>query len=223
MKCTVCKTRNTRHVSKLCLVCKNAAEAAGAEEPKLVINLLRSRGTIDDIMGNGAEGLVSEHGEYLEHGRVRGVLPWRDHEAALRAEKRLDAFMEEVLIPIAASANAIVFADCLKGDCFLSSSFNRVMALQASRHATPPITVINFSCDLEILYHNRDKNAAWRELRDKSKAWRQREEKSEENNIKGIKQLIREQPYFKKWSEFKACLSCCRLYPRPYIRTYMHT
>ena len=30
VRCTVCKTRNTGHVSKVCLPCKNAAEAAGA-------------------------------------------------------------------------------------------------------------------------------------------------------------------------------------------------
>ena len=70
----------------------------------------------------------------------------------MRAERRLDAWMAEVLIPIAESSNAIVVCDCLKGDCFLSSSFLRVMELQRGRWAgTCPITVLSFSCDLAAL------------------------------------------------------------------------
>ena len=46
--------------------------------------------------GKAADGLITNEGEYMKNGRVRKVLPWNSHEDALRAEKRLDAFMEEV-------------------------------------------------------------------------------------------------------------------------------
>ena len=145
------------------------------EEPKLVINLLHSQGTVADTLGKCTNGLARIN-DYLGDGRVRGVHPWKSIEEATRAEQKLDDFMEHVLIPIAERNNAVVVCECLKGDCFLSASFNRVMAMQASRHAgAPKITVIAFSCDLESLYRSNDPNAKWRSMRSKSLQWRVRE------------------------------------------------
>ena len=174
---------------------------ASVDEPQLVINLLRSRGTIADILGKCEDGARAV-GEYIDNGIVRGEHPWATEEEALRCEKRLDQFMSEVVIPIAAQNNAVVITDCLKGGCFLSSSFNRVMALQASRYAgKPPITVISFSCDLEILYRNPDKKAEWRAIRDKSAAWRRREGPQEDPQRKGINRLIADMPHYMKYGK----------------------
>ena len=38
----------------------------------------------------------------------------------------------QVIIPKASTSKAIVFCDGMKGHCFLSDSFNRMMELQAS-------------------------------------------------------------------------------------------
>ena len=146
-------------------------------QPRLVINLLRSQGTIFDTIGYCEHG-NKKLGEYLGHGRVRGIHPWETHEDAIQAEKKLDTFMSEVLLPIALSQNAVVIAESLKGGCFLSDSFNRVMARNAARWKhlpQPPVTVINFSCDLEWLYHNPNPLANWRALKKKSNMWRARE------------------------------------------------
>ena len=160
-------------------------------DPKLVINLLHSQGTVADTLGRCTNGLAKMD-EYLEDGRVRGVHPWASLDEAMRAEQKLDAFMESVLIPIAEKNNAVVICECLEGDCFLSASFNRVMAMQASRHAGPPlITVIAFSCDLESLYRNGDPNAKWRRMRSKSHHWKVRE-KGEH----GLLKLKERQNYF---------------------------
>ena len=44
----------------------------------------------------------------------------------------------QVIIPKADESNAIVFCDGVKGRCFLSDSFNRMMKLQVTGHSSPP-------------------------------------------------------------------------------------
>ena len=157
-----------------------------------MINLLYSQGTIADCVGHCERGEVKKN-EYISDGRVRGVHPWHSHEEALAAEKKLDSFMSQVLVPIAAENNAVVVCDCLKGGCFLSASFHRVMALQAGKWVgKPPITVLSFSCDLHSLYRNGDLITSWRALKNKSKHWRKRE-------ADDILPLIHEDEF---WSEF---------------------
>ena len=150
-------------------------EKIETHEPKLVINLLHSQGTVADTLGRCTKGLARIN-DYLEDGRVRGVHPWASLKEATLAEQKLDAFMESVLIPIAERNNAVVVCECLEGDCFLSASFNRVMTMQASRHAGAPlITVVAFSCDLESIYRSSDPDAKWRRMRSESLHWRVRE------------------------------------------------
>ena len=121
-------------------------EGKGISKAGLVINLLRSQGTIADTYGKCESG-GSKPGDYLGNGRVRppddtplpelrraasnraeelraappppplrtqvrGVHPWLSHEEALRAERKLDAWMSEVLIPIAEGNRAVVVCDC---------------------------------------------------------------------------------------------------------------
>ena len=171
---------------------KRLLEAFEMPEPRLVINLLYSQGTIADMLGQCDSGFVKNR-EYYGDGRVRNVHPWLSHEEALRAEKKLDSFMSQVLVPIAAENNAVVVCDCLKGGCFLSSSFHRVMALQAGKWVgKPPITVLSFSADLHALYRNPDLLASWRTLKNKSKHWRKRE-------VDDLLPLIHDDDF---WSEY---------------------
>ena len=127
----------------------------------------------DGALLDGFDEYVSSYDEgwakHATHSTAAGIVanppPFLSQAEDDAAEEKIDRFMAEVLIPIAESSNAIVVCDCLKGDCFLSSSFLRVMDLQRGRWAgTCPITVLSFSCDLAALYHNPDLSSSWREL-----------------------------------------------------------
>ena len=121
-----------------------------------MINLLSSPGTITDTCSNR---------DSVEDGRVRSEHPWASQQLAQLAEKKLDDFMmkahdqaalegiyvfqyvpwltvysyigSQVIIPKASSSKAIVFCDGVKGRCFLSDSFNRMMELQVMGRSFP--------------------------------------------------------------------------------------
>ena len=77
--------------------------------PKLVINLMRSQGTIKDAMGEACFDLAGMiPGDYFAAGRVAYRPPWPSIEEAILAEKALDTFMSDTLIPLATENNAIV-------------------------------------------------------------------------------------------------------------------
>ena len=66
----------------------------------------------------------------------------------------------QVIIPKASTSKAIVFCDGMKGRCFLSDSFNRMMELQASPTlllhpllpSSPLIHLVLVSLSNETLY-----------------------------------------------------------------------
>lgn len=85
--------------------------------------------------------------------------------------KRLDHFMNEVLIPLAAENHAIVFVNADRS-CGLSESFIRVASLMRNKWGDRlPFTVISIVLDAHDLYTNPNKAAHWRRLRDASRAW----------------------------------------------------
>ena len=93
------------------------------------------------------------------------------------AMHRLDAFMSDVLIPLAASTNAVVLTNATECQCMLSSSFLRMTHLQSSRWRTPPFTTISMLTPFSLcaLYANDRPGLEWHEVRRRSFAWKQRD------------------------------------------------
>ena len=97
--------------------------------------------------------------------------PGPHDEAMYNVSKRLDHFMNEVLIPLAAENHAIVFVNADRS-CGLSESFIRVAALMRNKWGDRlPFTIISVVLDTHDLYTNPNKAAHWRFLRDASRAW----------------------------------------------------
>ena len=91
--------------------------------------------------------------------------------AMYKTSEKLDHFMSEVLIPLAAENHAIVFVNAER-TCGLSESFIRVAALMRSKWGDRlPFTIISIVLDTYELYTNPNKAAHWRRLRDASRAW----------------------------------------------------
>lgn len=87
---------------------------------------------------------------------------------------KLDRFMAEVVIPLAAENHAVVFTSADKR-CGLSEAFNRVTSLMRTKWGdTLPFTVLSVVPDLLPLYTNPNPSAHWRKVRDASAAWRVR-------------------------------------------------
>lgn len=70
-------------------------------------------------------------------GIVDGRAAFADLAGERRAEERLDRFMSEVLIPLAAQTNAIVFCNACPNVCILSASLTRMYAVQVCEAPTP--------------------------------------------------------------------------------------
>ena len=69
------------------------------------------------------------------------------------AEQRLDHFMSEVLLPLAAQTRAVVLCSATPDQCALSASFTRMYVAQRRRWgAKPPFTVISLSSATWDLY-----------------------------------------------------------------------
>ena len=151
-------------------------DAFDIREPKLVINLLRSQGTIRDLNGMCEFDSHAKPGQYCGNGRVRNQLPWASYEEALHAEKALDNFMSGCLLPLATENNAIVITEMIDGECFLGTAFNRMLRMQAKKWGeTPPLTILAIGSDVHSFYRNANLESNWRELKKKSKTWKQRE------------------------------------------------
>ena len=92
------------------------------------------------------------------------------------AEEKLDAFMSEVVIPLAARTHAIVIVnphDCM---CCLARSFYRMVNLQRMRWGGHlPFSVVNVTGRIRDLYFNGSADAEWRKVRWNSKNWTARD------------------------------------------------
>lgn len=89
---------------------------------------------------------------------------------------KLDQFMTDVLLPLAASTQALILANAVPGDCALASSLTRSYRLQRAKWGTkPPFVILSVADNLPLLYMNDSSDAYWRALRRASKAWSSRD------------------------------------------------
>ena len=79
-------------------------------------------------------------------------------------------FFEQVIIPLAASTNAIVLCGAVPGDDILSESFLRIFSVAQSKWSgPPPFTVLCSYGGIKKFYQNPDKKAHWREVMESSR------------------------------------------------------
>eukprot|EP00929_Paragymnodinium_shiwhaense_P053046 TRINITY_DN26563_c0_g1_i1.p1 TRINITY_DN26563_c0_g1~~TRINITY_DN26563_c0_g1_i1.p1 ORF type:complete len:1068 (-),score=192.45 TRINITY_DN26563_c0_g1_i1:255-3458(-) len=134
--------------------------------PKLVINLLQS----------AFHGSSEKDVERKEPGRMKGRTPFFDVEEEHEALRRLDTFMADVLIPLAASTNAVVVMSALTKSCILAESFSKMFALARGKWGTQaPFSVLSMSSAVNRLYMNKDEHAHWMAIRDASRSWQARD------------------------------------------------
>ena len=142
-------------------------DAFNITRPRIVINLLHSMGSMGFFDGLADESRyvsgAKELDRHLGGGLMLGQHPWPTRNEAALAEKRLDLFMSEVILPKAVANNAVVLTSATKYNCLLSDAFNRAVAMQRARYgATLPFTVLAFTAELKEYYRN-EPDAAERE------------------------------------------------------------
>ena len=107
---------------------------------------------------------------------LKGLAPFAAEEQERLAEEKLDAFMAQVVIPLAARTHAIVIVnphDCM---CCLARSFYRMVNLQRMRWGGHlPFSVVNVTGLIQELYFNGSADAEWRKVRRHSKNWTARD------------------------------------------------
>jgi len=160
-------------------------EVLDVDKPQLVINLLNSNGSAGwlqtvrpphllqkmhclDPKGNGIDKWAA--------GAIGGRSPFLSAQDERSAERRLDVFMADVLIPLAVRTNAIVLACALRTECMLTDSFTRMYSVLKSQWGDKvPFTLMAVTTDIWRCYRNPDMNAYWRSVRNQSRAWSQRD------------------------------------------------
>ena len=75
--------------------------------------------------------MVNAHG--WAAGIVQGRAPFLSTEDERLAEGKIDSFMADVLIPLAAQTNAVVLCNAIPALCILTASFTRMFAAQRAR------------------------------------------------------------------------------------------
>jgi hypothetical protein len=151
-------------------------DALEIPKPKLVINLLTSQGFTSYCtlaLTSTAEALGME-----EAGLVPNRGPFLSREDEIQALEKLDHFMANVILPMAAQTQAIIICNAIPSDCVLSSSLTRMLSVHRARWGKDiPFTVLSVSGSINYLYRNLDDGAVWRGIRRASRAWRQRDRK----------------------------------------------
>eukprot|EP00931_Biecheleriopsis_adriatica_P103569 TRINITY_DN78381_c0_g1_i1.p1 TRINITY_DN78381_c0_g1~~TRINITY_DN78381_c0_g1_i1.p1 ORF type:complete len:952 (-),score=156.32 TRINITY_DN78381_c0_g1_i1:26-2881(-) len=144
-------------------------------KPKLIINLLISQGLtshcrlLPERLGEEDVGLMPGNGPFIS---------LRDERELIN---RLDCFMVDVLLPLAATTSAIIVCSGSPHLCMLSASLTRMLSIHRSKWGTTlPFTVLSVSADVAKLYQNPSLNTVWRGIKRGSKAWRQRDRKIQE-------------------------------------------
>eukprot|EP00929_Paragymnodinium_shiwhaense_P051531 TRINITY_DN25919_c0_g1_i1.p1 TRINITY_DN25919_c0_g1~~TRINITY_DN25919_c0_g1_i1.p1 ORF type:complete len:957 (+),score=178.37 TRINITY_DN25919_c0_g1_i1:103-2973(+) len=146
---------------------ENMLQELNIPKPKLVINFLQS--TYHESWQPDAER--------FEPGRM-SRMPFVSEEEERAVLQRLDTFMADVLIPLAASTNAVVVTCALTETCILTESFSKMFALARSKWGLHvPFSILSLSGAVGRLYANPDENAHWRDLRQASKTWTARDKK----------------------------------------------
>ena len=79
---------------------------------------------------------------------------------------------QDVILPLAASTNALILANAIPGDCALSGALSRAFKLQRSKWGkTPPFTILSFAGSVPRLYLNPNMDAHWHSVRARSRSW----------------------------------------------------
>eukprot|EP00966_Prymnesium_polylepis_P205744 4767427-Prymnesium_polylepis.1 len=149
-------------------------DALDTGKPQLVINLLHSPIVAQHTSASAFAATQDKH----TPGWVFKRPPFLTVDEFEAAEDKLDLFMADVLIPLAAQTNAIILTDAFSNYSALSASLTRMYSVQKAKWgARAPFTILSTSCLVNCLYQNIDPEAKWRGIRKQSKTWRSRDRK----------------------------------------------
>lgn len=154
------------------LTLRKMLEALEIDSPKLVINLICSTGlrAFLNVYAEPYYNTVNTAGEIYD------TPPFLNLDEEQMCFARLDQFMQDVLLPLAASTNALILTNAVPAECALSNSLSRSFKLQRAKWgAKPPFVILSVAEDLPTLYLNPNPEAYWRRLRRRSKAWTARD------------------------------------------------
>lgn len=142
-------------------------------KPSLVIDLMHSSGHTDSFALTEPEFWTSgsmRDTNWTGLSKARAIAPFLAPEDERAVLVRIDAFVSDVLLPLALRTNAIVLLNASKGECMLSEAFLRVV--QRSRwNGQLPFSVIGMTNETMEMYRNTDPTAHWRKLRSGCQAW----------------------------------------------------
>ncbi|CAE7498953.1 unnamed protein product [Symbiodinium necroappetens] len=140
--------------------------------PKLVINLLNSWGLRASLNLFPA----SKYNLRMNPGIFYDSPPFLRPNDELESMEKFDMFMSDVILPLAASTNAVILANAIPGDCALAGALARSYRLhRATWGSPPPFTILSLAGSTPRLYLNPDQGAYWRSLCRKSKSWTARD------------------------------------------------
>lgn len=154
------------------LTLRKMLEALEIDSPKLVINLICSPG-LRASLNLFSE---SEYNQVFSAGKMYDTPPFLNLDEEQMCLARLDQFMQDILLPLAASTHALILTSAVTAECALSNSLSRSYKLQRAKWgAKPPFVILSVVEDLPRLYLNPEPEAYWRSLRRRSKAWKARD------------------------------------------------
>lgn len=148
------------------LTLRKMLEALEIDSPKLVINFICSPGLRASLQLN------------YDAAKSDPVTPppFLNLDEEQMCLARLDQFMQDMLLPLAASTHALILTSAETAACALSSALSRSYKLQRAKWgAKPPFVILSVAEDLPRLYLNPNQEAYWRSLRRRSKAWKARD------------------------------------------------
>ncbi|CAE7266464.1 unnamed protein product [Symbiodinium sp. CCMP2592] len=149
-------------------------EAFEIPQPKLVINLLTSSGLRNflNLFPANCAMFGNESSSQLKN----DAPPFLSAEEEHHVLTQLDTFMSDVLLPLAASTQALILTCAVSGECALAGALSRAFRQQQARWGpSPPFTILYTTVMTPLLYLNSDPDAYWRALRRKSKSWSSRD------------------------------------------------
>ena len=147
------------------LTLRKMLEALEIDSPKLVINLICSPGL--------RASLETNHNAATSDTITPPFLNLDEEQMCLA---RLDQFMQDIILPLAASTHALILTSAETAVCALSNALSKSYKLQRAKWgAKPPFVILSVAEDLPRLYLNPDPEAYWRSLRRRSKSWKARD------------------------------------------------
>ena len=127
-------------------------DALELPKPKLVINFLMSLGFRQHV--TAFPGLLGGIGG--DAGICDSRPAFQNAEDEHATMRRIDRFMSETLIPLAAQTSAIVLCSATLSDCVLSASFTRMYAVHRAKWSgKPPFSIISVSKEVRDCYDAR--------------------------------------------------------------------